>query len=77
MILIGFWMSIEFQLIFDQDQKLPLGRLQTPWEQNDRVPLDEDYILNVAIPLEDEFEKKSRTTTTTTTYTWKITGRKC
>ena len=42
----------------DQDQKLPLGRLQTPREWNDRVPIEEYRIFNVAIPLKVEFEKK-------------------
>ena len=37
-------------------QKLPLGRLQTPREQNDRVPLEEEYIFDVAIPPKDGFE---------------------
>ncbi len=58
----------------DQDQKLPLGRLQTPREWNDRVPIEEYYSFNVAIPLKVEFEKKSRTTTTT--CTWKMIYRK-
>ena len=42
----------------DQDQKLPLGRLQTPREWNDRVLIEECCIFNVAIPLKVEFEKK-------------------
>jgi hypothetical protein len=33
-------------------QKLPLGRLQTPWEWKNRVLLEEYYIFNVAIPPE-------------------------
>ena len=41
-----------------QDQQLPLGRLQTPREWNDRVPIEEYCIFNVAIPLKVEFEKK-------------------
>ena len=44
----------------DQDQKLPLGRLQTPREWNDRVPIEEYCIFNVAIPLKVEFEKKNQ-----------------
>ena len=33
-------------------QKLPSRRLQTPWEQKNRVLLEEYYIFSVAIPLE-------------------------
>ena len=33
-------------------QKLPSRRLQTLWEQKNRVLLEEYYIFNVAIPLE-------------------------
>jgi hypothetical protein len=35
-------------------QKLPLGRLQTPWEWKNRVLLEEYYIFDVVIPLEVE-----------------------
>ena len=44
----------------DPDQKLPLTRLQTPWEQNDRVPLGEYYTFDVAIPRKDEFGQHRR-----------------
>ncbi len=37
-------------------QKLPSGRLRTPREQNDRAPLEEEYIFYEAIPLKVEFE---------------------
>ena len=42
--------------------ELDLGRLQTSREQNGRVRLFEEYILNVAIPPKDEFSTKPRTT---------------
>ncbi len=35
-------------------QKLPLTRLQTLWEQKNRVLLEEYYMFDVAIPLEVE-----------------------
>ena len=41
-----------------RDYPVPLGRLQTPREWNDRVPIEEYYIFNVAIPLKVEFENK-------------------
>ncbi len=57
------------RLVFDRKTienhlqgELDLGRLQTSREQNGRVRLFEEYIFNVAIPLEDEFSTKSRTT---------------
>ena len=43
--------------VFDREQKLPPGGLWTPWEWNDRVPLEEYYTSDVATPLGDEFEK--------------------
>ncbi len=42
-------------------QKLPSGRLQTLWEWENRVLLEEYYVFNVVIPLEVEFEKKKHT----------------
>ena len=42
------------------DQKLPLRRLQTPWEQNDQVPLEEDYISDVANPRKNKFQNKPK-----------------
>ena len=37
-------------------QKLPSGRLQTLWEWKNRVPLEEYYIFNVAIPCRFHFK---------------------
>ena len=38
-------------------QKLPSRGLQTLWEWKNRVLLEEDYIFNVAIPLEVQREQ--------------------
>ncbi len=47
-------MSTEILLIIDELQKLDSRSLQTLWEWENRVLLEEYYIFNAVIPLEVE-----------------------
>ena len=48
------WRSLLLAFIILDLQDILLLRLQTLWEQKNRVLLEEYYIFNVAIPLEGE-----------------------